>query len=122
LSTSPPIPPPAAPTIPLTAEIRDAYQDLSDKYQNAFETSTDLAYRKELLAWKTDVDNILTKDREYRFKANTALLKALLLQISSTNTDLVKIRTQIIAVASDIATTGEIIAAINKVLSLVSAA
>lgn len=122
MSTSPPIPPPAAPTIPLTAEIRDAYQDLSDKYQNAFETSTDLAYRKELLAWKTDVDNILTKDREYRFKANTALLKALLLQISSTNTDLVKIRTQIIAVASDIATTGEIIAAINKVLSLVSAA
>jgi hypothetical protein len=117
---TPPIPS-AAPSIPLTLEVRQAYQDLSDEYQSEFETSTDLVYRKELLAWKTDVDNILTKDRQYQFNANTLLLQALLGQIKQTNTDLVKIKAQLEAIVSKIGTAGTIIAAINKVLSLVPA-
>ena len=110
------------PTIPLTPEARAAYQDLYDKYENGIETTTDDAYRKELFAWQTDVGNILTKDLAYQFNANTALLEALLLQISNTNTDLVKIKAQLTAIVSKIAVTGEIIAAINKVLSLVPGA
>lgn len=121
MSTLPPVP--SAPTtIPLPPDVKAAYQHLSDTYEAAIETTTNDAFRIEVFAWRTDVENILTKDRMYQFNANTALLKALQMQISSTNRNLVTIKGQIAAVASHIATAGEIIAAINKVLSLVPAA
>jgi hypothetical protein len=121
LSTLPPVPTKPT-TIPLTPAVRAAYQDLYDQYENAIETTTDDAYRKEVFAWQVNVGNILAKDLEYQFNANTARLLALRAQINSTNTDLVKIKAQLAVIAARIATAGTIIAAINKVLSLVPGA
>ena len=115
---APPSPPPA---IPLAPAIRAAYQDLSAKYQAAFDANPDYAFRVEVRDWKTDVDNILEKDAMYRMNANTALLEAILVQIKGTNTDLVKIKAEIAAIAGDFALVGDILTAINKVLTLLPA-
>jgi hypothetical protein len=122
LSTSLPPLPPSPPTIPLTPEIRAAYEDLYDKYEAEIEITTNLGVREALLASQTDVDDILSKDRMYRFDANTAALGELLTQIQGTNEDLVKLKAQIAAITSEISTAGEILAAINKVLTLVPVA
>jgi hypothetical protein len=119
LSTTPPPPPPiVASVIPLSPAVRAAYQALSNTYEDAFDANPDLPFRKELMAWQTDVNNILTKDDEYKFNRNTALYEALLIQINATNTDLVTIKGEIAAIAGKIAMAGDIIAAINKVLTL----
>lgn len=114
--------PPTQPTIPLTTELRAAYQDLYDKYETAIENTTDPVVLQALNDSQTSVDSILTKDAMYRLHANTALFEALLSQINTTNDDLRKLETQIAAVASHIATAGEILTAINKVLTLIPGA
>ena len=111
--------PHVAPTIPLTAEIRTAYLNLQDQYQLAIMGTSNVGVLQGLVASKLDVDNILTKDNMYRLNANTALFNALLGQIQSTNEELVNLKAQIAAIASDIATAADILAAIDKVLTLV---
>ena len=54
----------------------------------------------------------------YRLNATTALFDALLQQIQCTNADLAKLKLQIAAIASNIATAGEVLGAIDKVLTL----
>ncbi len=116
---SPAAPPPMPPAIPLQPQIRAAYESLSASYQAAFDANADYAFRVEVRNWKTNVDNILEKDAMYVLNANTALLKALLIQISSTNLDLIKIKAEITALAGDFALVGDVLLAINKVLTLV---
>jgi hypothetical protein len=120
-TTLPCEPSPAAPVIPLTPELRAAYLELSARYQAAFDANPDYAFRMEVRDWKTDVDNILEKDAMYRLDANTALLQAILGQIQSTSTDLVKIKAKISAIAGDFALVGDVLTAINKVIALVPA-
>lgn len=118
MTTLPPIPP-GAPTIPLTPEVRAAYQNLYDLYQAAIEDTADPGVLETLNASQTDVNNILTKDNMYQLQADTALFTALQDQIKSTNDNLQTVKTQIAAVASHIALAGDIIAAITKILTLV---
>jgi hypothetical protein len=113
---------PSAPAIPLTPELRAAYEDLYDKYEVAIESTTDVGALEALNASQLDVDNILTKDGEYRLAANTALYDALLQQINSTNVDLQALQTQILAISNGLSTFGDILAAITKVLTLVAGA
>jgi hypothetical protein len=75
-----------------------------------------------LQASQLDVQNTLRKDDLYHFEANTALYTALLQQITTTNTNLATLKTQIEAIDSHIATFGDILAAITKVLTLISTA
>lgn len=110
------------PTVPLTPELRAAYQDLYSRYETAIENTTDPVVLQALNDSQTNVDDILTKDATYRLHANTALFEDLLSQINNTNDDLEKLKTQIAAVASHIETAAEILTAINKVLTLVSGA
>ncbi len=117
-ASTPAAPPFAPPAIPLTADLRAAYENLSAKYQAAFLANPDYAFRLQVHDWKTDVDDILEKDARYRLDANTALLQALLEQIESTNVDLAKIKVQITAVAADFALAGDVLSAINTVLTL----
>jgi len=121
LTTPTPLPI-APPTIPLTPELRAAYQDLYNQYETAIESTTDGGALAALNASQTDVDNILTKDAMYRLNANTALYDALLQQIDSTNDGLKALQAQIEAISSGVSTFGGIVSAINKVLTLVSAA
>ncbi len=109
-------------TLPLSAEVRAAYEDLSDKYEAAIEATADVGALEALNASQLDVDNILTKDAEYRLAANTALYGALLKQIQSTNGDLETLQEQIRAITKGVSTFGEILGAIQKVLSLMPGA
>ena len=117
--TTPPSTPTGSPTIPLTPPVRAAYQYLYNNYEAAIENTTDPGVLAALNSSQADVDDILTKDSMYRLHADTALFQSLLEQINSTNAGLAQLKAQITAIASDIATAGEIIGAINKVLSLV---
>ena len=114
--------PPAAPAIPLTSQVRAAYTDLYDQFETAIENTRDPGVRTTLLASQSNVDNVLTKDDMYRLEANTALYSALLDQINSTNSDLDALQGQILAISSGVSTFGGIVAAISKVLTLVSGA
>lgn len=120
--TSPPTTPPAPPTIPLTPELRSAYQNLLDKYQTAIENTADPGILGALNSSRTNVDNVLTKDAMYRLEANTALYDALLQQINGTNDELEALKAQILAISSGISTFGDILGAINKVLTLIPGA
>jgi hypothetical protein len=128
LTPSTPTPPPTpptptprtpAPTIPLTPDLRAAYEDLYDKYETAIENTRDPGVSEALQASQLDVEDILTKDDLYQFEADTALYAALLQQITTTNTNLATLKTQIEALTSHVSTFGDILAAITKVLTLV---
>jgi len=119
--TTPPTTPPA-PTIPLTPELRSAYQDLLAHYQTAIENSTDPGVLEALNSSRTNVDDVLTQDAMYRLVANTALYDALLQQINSTDDELKALQAQILAISSGISTFGDILGAINKVLTLIPGA
>ncbi len=113
---------PAAPepvTIPLSTEVRQAYQDLYDAIEAAIETTKDTAVLEALNARQADVDNVLTKDDMYRLHANTALFKALMQQIDDTNEGLETLQKQISSIAAGFNEAGQVLAAINKVLSLI---
>jgi len=120
LSTpDPPFAVPPRPTIPLTSEVRDAYQNLFDRMQEAIERTTNVALLEALNTWQGEVDDVLTKDNMYRIKASSALFDALLEQINETNAGLEKLKKQIESIATGFQIAGQVLAAVNKVLSLV---
>lgn len=106
-------------TIPLSTEVRKAYQDLYDAIEAAIEATKDEAALEALNARQADVDDVLTKDDMYRLEANTALFKALSQQIDDTNEGLEILRKQISSVAAGFNAAGQVLAAINKVFSLI---
>ena len=109
---------PANPSIPLTPAVRAAYQDLYDKIQAGIDSTMDLATVQALNPWRDEVDQVLTKDDEYKLSADTAIFEALQKQINYTNQGLKTLRDQISSIASRFAMAGDVIAAIDKVLSL----
>ncbi len=117
MSTTPPTPP--SPAIPLTPDLRAAYQDLYAKLENEIENSADTVALQALSGPYSGVDDILVKDDEYRVHADTALFQALLDQINSTNADLKTLSAQIAATISHFNTAGDILGAINRVLTLI---
>jgi uncharacterized phage infection (PIP) family protein YhgE len=109
----------ANPSIPLTTEVRAAYQDLYQKIQAGIDSTMDLAAIQALNPLLAEVDQLLAKDDLYRLNADTAVFDALQKQIDSTNQGLETLRNQISSIASHLAMAADIIAAINKVLMLV---
>jgi hypothetical protein len=120
--TTPQDPAAQQPTIPLTPEVRAAYQDLYNKYEAAIENTADPVVLGTLNGSQSNVDDVLTKDSMYRLHADTALFQALLKQINATNAELKTLKAQISAIASHIAIAGDILAAINRVLTLIPGA
>jgi septal ring factor EnvC (AmiA/AmiB activator) len=112
----------ASPAIPLTPDVRAAYQDLYNKMQAVLDGTMDAAVIEALNAWQPQVDQILRKDDEYKLTADTNIFAALQQQIDSTNKGLKTLQDQISSVASHLAMAGDIIAAINKVFTLIPAA
>jgi hypothetical protein len=107
---------PPNPAIPLAAEVRAAYQDLYNKIQAALDSTMDAATVEALNAWQPEVDQVLTKDDEYKLHKDTEIFEALRTQITYTNAGLKKLRGEIQSIASHFAMAGTIIAAIDKVL------
>ena len=110
---------PTAPSIPLTPEVRAAYQDLYNKIQAQLDSTMDLAVIQALNPQLAAVDLVLTKDDLYKLNANTAALNALQKQISNTNQSLDKLHAEITSIASHFQRAADILAAIEKVRSLV---
>jgi hypothetical protein len=108
---------PAAPTIPLADDLRAAYEDLYDKLEKQYQATSDLTVLGAIGPARDNVKNILTKDDMYKFSQDTAIFQALLQQISDTNQNLATLQGQIQATASHFAMAGQILAAVNKVLS-----
>jgi septal ring factor EnvC (AmiA/AmiB activator) len=110
---------PANLSIPLTPEVRAAYQDLYNKMQAALDSTMDVATIEALNTWQPEVDQVLRKDDQYKLTQDTAAFQALLKQINYANQGLKTLQGQISSIASDFAMAGDIIAAIDKVLTLV---
>jgi len=108
---------PASPAIPLSADLRAAYQDLYDKLEAEYQTNPDATAREAIGPVRDNVEDVLTKDDLYKFNADTALFSALLQQIDDTNTGLKTLQSQIAATASHFKTADSIVAAASKVLS-----
>jgi hypothetical protein len=121
VSSQPPVNVPPNPTIPLSPPVRAAYEDLRNQLQAAIESTADVATLEALNAAYPQVDDVLTKDDEYRLNANTTAFNALLGQIKDTNDQLKTLQSQIQSIASHFKTAGAILAAINKIFTLVSA-
>lgn len=117
MSTSSPGGLPTSPNIPLSADLRAAYQDLYAQIENAIESTTDVTALQALNAQQAQVDDVLQKDAIYRLGANTDAFNALLSQINDTNNGLKTLQSQIQATASHFQTAGAILGAIDKVLS-----
>jgi len=109
---------PVAPSLPLSEELRAAYEKLYDTIESAIEDTTDLAALEALNAVLPQVDDILTKDRMYRLHANSALFEALLQQINDTNVQLKELQGQVASVASRFSDAADVIDAITRVFSL----
>jgi hypothetical protein len=129
MPSEPPINPPSSgagatspANLPLTPELRAAYENLYNQYEVAIENTIDPGVLEALSASQKTVEDTLSLDNMYRLKAITALYNALLQQIDSTNEKLKALQTQILAISSGISTFGDILGAISKVLSLLPGA
>jgi uncharacterized phage infection (PIP) family protein YhgE len=96
-----------------------AYQDLYDKIQAELDGTMDVAAIEALNAWQPEVDQVLRKDELCKIASATSNLDALQKQINYTNQGLKTLRDQISSIASHFAMAADIIAAIDKVLTLV---
>ena len=110
---------PADVVIPLSPQVRAAYQDLYNKIQAAIDSTMDLAALEALNPQLYEVDQVLTKDDEYRLTSDTAVFAALKAQINSVNQGLTRLREEIQSITSHFAMAGTVITAIDNVLSLV---
>lgn len=119
MSSSPTSLPTGPIALPLSTELRSAYKDLYDAIEAAIETSRDTAVLEALNARQADVDNVLTKDDMYRLHQNTELFLALRQQIDDTNEGLEELKERISSIAAGFSEAGQVLAAINKVLTLI---
>ena len=106
-------------TVPLSRDLRRAYEDLYASIETTIEGTRDAAVLQALNARQGDVDGILTKDDMYKLDANTKLFNALQQQIKDTNEGLQTLQKQIGSIAAGISEAGQVLGAINKVLSLI---
>jgi hypothetical protein len=100
--------------------VRAAYEDLYNKMQAQIDSTMDLAVVEALNISQPQVEAVLTKDDLYKLHADTAVFNALRKQINDTNDGLKTLRDQISSIASHFAMAADILAAIDKVLTLVS--
>ena len=111
--------PTTVPSIPMSPEVRAADQDWYNKNQTAIDSTMDAAVVETLNPQLAEVDQVLTKDDEYKLSKDTEVFAALTKQIKSVNQGLKTLRAEIASTASHFATAGAILGAIDKVLTLV---
>lgn len=110
---------PLEPTLPLTPELKTAYQALYTKLQTAIDSTSDATTLITLNDSRADINDILTKDAMYRIHQSTQAFIDLQQSIKDTNADLLLLKARIAAITAEIATAAQIIAAVDKLLSLI---
>jgi len=104
---------------PLSPAVRSAYQSLYDALQSALDETMDAAAVEAMNPCLAMIDQVLTKDDIYRLASNTINLTALKRQIADTNKGLKTLREEVESIASHIELAGDILAGIDKVLTMV---
>jgi hypothetical protein len=99
--------------------MRAAYQDLYDKLEAEYQSNPDATAREAIGPARDNVENLLTKDNMLRFDTDTALFGAALQQFKDANDGLKTLQEQISATATHFSTAGSILAAIDKVFTLI---
>ena len=110
---------PLPPTLPLSADIRAAYQDVYAQNQAAIEGTTNFELLTALNDSNDAIGSLLSADDQFRIHANSAAFQSLLAQIGTTNKGLKVLQTKVAGIAGDIGKFGMVVGAINKVLSMV---
>ena len=110
---------PLPPTLPLSADIRAAYQDVYAKNQAAIEGTTDFELLTALNDSNDAIGSLLSADDQYHIHADTGAFQALLTQIGATNKGLKDLQAKVDKVAGDIGKFSMVASAINKVLTMV---
>jgi hypothetical protein len=118
LSTTPSASLPSSPTIPLSDDVRAAYDDLYGKLEAEYQGNPDTTARLAIGPARDNVKSVLTQDNACKFSQDTALFRPLLSQINNTNTSLKTLQGQITATESHFQTAGDILGAVSNVLSL----
>jgi hypothetical protein len=120
LSTTPPGSPQASPTIPLSDDLRAAYEDLYSNLEAQYQATADATVLGAIGPARDNVSNTLTKDDMCKFSQDSSLFAALQAQITSTNQGLATLQTQIQSTASHFSMAGDILSAITKVFTFFS--
>ena len=107
------------PTIPLTPDVRAAYQAVYNSNETALETTNDFELTKAMNASQKDIGNLLQADDQYKFQADDAQFQAVLTQLNTTNEGLKALQKKISGITGGISTIGAVAGAINDVLKLV---
>jgi hypothetical protein len=108
------------PTIPLPDNQRQAYEDLYNTLETQYQSTADATVLEAVGPARDNVSDVLTKDDLYKFSQDTNLFAALQAQITSTNSGLQTLKTQIQATASHFSLAGDILSGIAKVLTFFS--
>jgi len=113
---------PANPSIPLSPELKAAYQNAYNTMQAQIDSTMDPVALQALNAAQPQIQSVLDKDALYHLNQNTAAFSELQKQFDAANKSLKTLKAQIAATASHFSMAAEIIAAINGVLSLIPGA
>ena len=111
---------PSNPTIPLSPDVKAAYQNAYNTMQAQLDSTMDPVAVEALNAAQPQVANVLDKNDMYTLSQDTALFTELQKQIGDTNNSLKALKAQIAATASHFSMAGDILSAIDAVLCLVS--
>jgi len=111
----------ATPTIPLTSQTRQAYEDLYAKAELAVQATSDGTILGSLNDTKDAIGAVISADNQAQLAQDDAIFKAVQTAIGAANDALKKLAGDIAGVASKIKVFGDVAGAINVVLGLVSA-
>ena len=106
-------------TLPLSAAVRKAYEDLYASVETAIEGTADGALLETLNDVHDGIGAVISADNRYRLEQNTVLFEALLKQVNDVNCALKKLQDQIASIAKGMERLGEVAAGIEKVMGMV---
>lgn len=106
-----------ATTYPLSAAVRQAYEDLYESTKKSFEQTNDAQAIKELGDIELWIGGVLSADDKARIAQNDASFAALKKTVTDANTGLKKVQGDMENVAKKIGTVATVVAGITKVLS-----
>jgi len=110
---------PASPEIPLTPDVRKAYEELYGQYESAIEATADTQLLEQLNTSQLAVAKVISLDDDAIIAKNTEAFAAVLTQIEVANKGLDALKAEIAKIAGDIQVYAGILSGIEKVLSMV---
>ena len=111
--------PPVPPTVPLTPDARQSYEDMYALAEAAVQATSDGTILGSLNDSKDAIGAVISADNEARLKQDDASFQALQAQLKIANDALKKLKSDIAGVATKIGIFGQVASGIAKVLSLV---